>query len=141
LTLYRGTAPTLSGVETYTIGQLADDAGVNIETIRYYERLGLLRDPPRSNSGYRQYSTDDLWQLQFIARAKQLGFTLAEVSSLVEPEDRSSAESVVLMARAKIRSLDDERERIDETRSRLTRLIDLCEDPTSPDCTALRVTL
>jgi len=128
-------------VETYTIGQLAHDAGVNIETIRYYERRGLLRDPPRSNSGYRQYSADDLWRLQFIARAKRLGFTLAEVASLVGPENRSSAESVLLMARAKVQSLEAERARIDDTRSRLSRLIDICEDPTSPDCTALRVTL
>jgi MerR family mercuric resistance operon transcriptional regulator len=64
-------------VETLTIGQLAREAGVNIETIRYYERRRLLQEPPRTSSGYRQYSSTDLWRLQFITRAKQLGFTLA----------------------------------------------------------------
>jgi DNA-binding transcriptional MerR regulator len=57
-------------VETYTVGQLAREADVNIETIRYYERRGLLRQPPRTDGGYRQYSETDLWSLQFIARAK-----------------------------------------------------------------------
>ena len=57
LTPYPGTALILEVVETFTIGQLAHGAGVNIETIRYYERRGLLREPPRSAAGYRQYSS------------------------------------------------------------------------------------
>ena len=56
---------------------------MNVETIRYYERRGLLREPPRTHAGYRQYSGADLWRLQFIARAKQMGFTLAEIATLV----------------------------------------------------------
>jgi DNA-binding transcriptional MerR regulator len=51
-------------VETFTIGRLADRAGVNVETIRYYERRGLLRQPPRSAGGYRQYGAADLGRLQ-----------------------------------------------------------------------------
>jgi DNA-binding transcriptional MerR regulator len=129
-------------METFTIGRLADDAGVNIETVRYYERRGLLREPPRSEAGYRQYSASDLWRLQFIARAKRLGFTLSEIATLVgddgdDGEDPS--ESILRLARAKVDALDERRRSLEKTRARLTRLIDLCGDPTSPDCRALQV--
>jgi DNA-binding transcriptional MerR regulator len=128
-------------VETFTIGQLAHDAGVNIETVRYYERRGLLREPPRSISGYRQYSANDLRRLQFIARAKQLGFTLAEIAKFVGDQDGSeTTESVLIMARSKVQELDKHRKELDDTRSRLERLIEICEDPKNEDCAALRVT-
>jgi MerR family mercuric resistance operon transcriptional regulator len=135
------------GVESLTIGQLADAAGVHIETVRYYERRGLLRDPPRSAAGYRQYSRGDLWRLQFIARAKRLGFTLTEVASLVHGHDGNeisdsadSTDSVLAMAHQKIQVLDEQRRALGETRARLARLIDICEVPGSEDCLALRVT-
>ncbi len=141
MTPYPGTAFILWVVETFTIGQLAHGAGVNIETIRYYERRGLLREPPRSAAGYRQYSRDDLWRLEFIARAKQLGFTLTEIANLVGgPTGAGAAASVSALARGKIEALEEQRRALDETRSRLTRLIDVCRDPSSEDCMALRVT-
>jgi DNA-binding transcriptional MerR regulator len=124
---------------TFTIGALAHEAGVPIETIRYYERRGLLRDPPRSAAGYRQYSATDLWRLQFIARAKQMGFTLAEIGSLVGEDAGGTADSVLSMARSKITALDIRQRAIEETRARLVRLIDICADPTNEDCTALRL--
>jgi DNA-binding transcriptional MerR regulator len=127
-------------MEVLTIGQLARAAGVHVETIRYYERRGLLRQPPRTSAGYRQYSADDLWRLQFIARAKDMGFTLAEITTLVGPAGTSSAESVLLMARAKIGALDEHQRELADTRARLVRLIDICADPDSEDCRALRVT-
>ncbi|MPY94460.1 MAG: MerR family transcriptional regulator, partial [Acidimicrobiia bacterium] len=64
-------------VGTFTVGQLAREAGVNVETIRYYERRGLLPSPPRTHAGDRRYSEDDIWRLAFVRRAKDLGFTLA----------------------------------------------------------------
>jgi DNA-binding transcriptional MerR regulator len=127
-------------VEVLTIGQLARAAGVHVETIRYYERRRLLREPPRTSAGYRQYSADDLWRLQFIARAKDMGFTLSEIATLVGPAGTSSAESVLLMARAKIGALDEHQRELADTRARLVRLIDICADPDSEDCRALRVT-
>ena len=133
-------------VEVLTIGQLARAAGVNIETIRYYERRRLLQEPPRTSSGYRQYSSTDLWRLQFIARAKQLGFTLAEIATLLGPDsDRSaglggSAQRVVTMAQAKLEALAARQMELTDTRARLERLIDVCEDPASDDCRALRLT-
>jgi DNA-binding transcriptional MerR regulator len=139
LTPYRGTAFSLSVVETFTIGRLADLAGVNVETVRYYERRRLLRQPPRSPGGYRQYSAVDLARLQFIARAKQLGFTLTEVASLVgDPETKQGADSVLRLARAKITALTAQQLAVEQTRTRLMQLIDICEDPTSQDCVALR---
>jgi MerR family mercuric resistance operon transcriptional regulator len=75
---------------TMTIGQLARSAGVGIETVRFYERQGLLEEPTRKASGYRQYSDDVVARLRFIRRAKQLGFSLKEIGELIalrfEPE-------------------------------------------------------
>jgi DNA-binding transcriptional MerR regulator len=139
LTLDLGTASNLKSVETLTIGQLAGEAGVNIETVRYYERRGLLRDPPRTEAGYRQYSTTDLWRLQFIARAKELGFTLAEITILLCPNGGGSADEVVILARNKMSELEDRQRELADTRSRLERLIDVCGHPGSEDCLALRV--
>ena len=127
-------------MESLTIGQLAHEAGVHVETVRYYERRGLLRRPPRTPAGYRQYAAADLWRLQFIARAKQLGFTLAEVARLAGAHDSDdTAEAVLEAARAKLRALDERQKELDATRVRLARLIDVCGDPTSEDCRSLRV--
>jgi DNA-binding transcriptional MerR regulator len=126
-------------VRVLTIGQLAHEAGVNVETIRYYERRGLIRDPPRTDSGYRQYSAADLWRLQFIARAKRLGFTLADIAGLVGPDRLSTADTVLRIARTKIDALDERQRELADTRARLDRLIDICADPSSEDCMALRV--
>ena len=65
-----------------TIGGLARAAGVHVETIRYYQRLGLVPEPPRPPGGHRRYSRETADQLAFIRRAQQLGFTLAEIKSL-----------------------------------------------------------
>jgi DNA-binding transcriptional MerR regulator len=128
-------------VESLTIGQLADEAGVHIETVRYYERRGLLRDPPRTAAGYRQYSAEDLWRLQFIARAKRLGFTLTEVANLIEDQDGGEpADSVLALAHEKMNALNQQRQALEETRARLARLIDICQDPGGEDCLALKVT-
>ncbi|HVC71791.1 MAG TPA: MerR family transcriptional regulator [Acidimicrobiales bacterium] len=130
-------------MDAFTVGQLAQQAGLNLETIRYYERRGLLREPPRTESGYRQYSEADLWSLQFIGRAKQLGFTLAEIATLMGAESGSetyrSAANVLLMTRAKIEELDRRQTELADTRARLEQLAAICGDPDNDDCQALRV--
>lgn len=68
---------------TYTTGKLAVKAGVNVETIRYYERRGLLPEPLRIGSGYRQYSEKDIRRILFIKHAKELGFSLKEILELL----------------------------------------------------------
>ena len=70
-------------MERYTTGQLSKLAGVGVETVRYYERKGLLPVPPRSRSGYRQYDSEALRRVAFIRRAQGLGFTLAEIDELL----------------------------------------------------------
>src|SRR2546425_6976159 len=76
----RQRSPTMKPL---TIGQVARRAGVGVETVRFYEREGLLEEPPRRESGYRQYGEDIVARLQFIRRAKELGFTLNEIKELL----------------------------------------------------------
>jgi len=66
-----------------TIGQVAKRSGIGIETVRFYERKGLVEEPPRTDSGYRQYPEDVVARIQFIRRAKELGFKLKEISELL----------------------------------------------------------
>ncbi len=66
-----------------TIGQVAHRAGIGVETVRFYERKGLVEEPPRADSGYRQYPEDVVARLRFIRRAKELGFMLSEISELL----------------------------------------------------------
>ncbi len=76
---------------TMNIGRLAEQSGVSIDTIRYYERLHVLPPAARSSSGYRHYSGADLDRLRFIRRSKELGFSLAEIKELLSlTEDRHS---------------------------------------------------
>jgi MerR family transcriptional regulator, mercuric resistance operon regulatory protein len=143
LTPERGTAFTLGSMEAtefLTIGRLADVAGVHPETVRYYERRGLLREPPRSPGGYRQYGPDDVWRLQFIGRAKALGFTLAEVGALLAEGAVGDPEAVRDLARRKVAALEERQRELADVQGRLLRLLDICAEPGSDDCAALRVT-
>jgi DNA-binding transcriptional MerR regulator len=125
-----------------TIGQLADAAGVNLETVRYYERRGLLPEPPRTPAGYRQYGPAELWRLRLIGRAKRLGFTLAEIGELLtgdgEP-DEPPADRVLAAARARIGAVDETIRDLAEQRTRLEQLIGVCTDGPAADCSALKL--
>ncbi len=94
----------MTKTETLTIGQLAASAGVGRETIRYYERKGLLEEPPRSAAGYRHYPPDVPRRLRFICRAQELGFTLAEISGLLDlrVDEVSACAAVETRAREKL---------------------------------------
>jgi len=70
------------------IGELAKQAGVNVQTVRFYERHGLLSEPPRRESGYRIYSSEDLHRLRFIRQAKALGFSLKEITAILQMRAR-----------------------------------------------------
>ncbi len=72
-----------------TIGKVAREAGVPVETIRYYERIGLLPDPPRRASGYRQYTAHTVTRLRFIKNAQSMGFTLKEIGALLDLRTQS----------------------------------------------------
>lgn len=95
--------------ERLWIGALAAQAGVNIQTVRYYERRGLLEEPKRTPSGYREYHTDTVRLIRFVRRAQDLGFALSEIEALLRlresgPRNRSQ---VRVVAEAKIRDIED----------------------------------
>jgi len=107
-------------VASLTIGQLARRAGVGIETVRFYERQGLLPKPPRTPSGYRQYSTDALGRLAFIGRAKALGFALREIADLLALDASRDATCVDVKERAQRKLAETEVQLADLTRVRDT---------------------
>jgi MerR family mercuric resistance operon transcriptional regulator len=118
-----------------TIGALARAAGVNVETVRYYERRGLLARPARVNGVYRQYGDDALECLQFVARAKRLGFTLSEIAELLAADGAD----VLCAARTRLAALDAEVDALSAQRDRLRQLVRTCEDGDDRDCVTLAV--
>lgn len=111
--------------------ELAGRAGVNAETLRYYERRGLLPDPPRTAGGYRDYPVDAVGLLRFIRRAQRLGFTLDEIAELLHldgggPDSCDAARALAVTRRAdlEVRIADLQR-----MRDALSELIDTCELP------------
>lgn len=76
----------------FTIGKLAKACGVKTDTVRYYERLGLLALPERTESGYRKYNQESINRLNFVRRAQALGFTLEEIMELLELSEKSEAD-------------------------------------------------
>ena len=111
------------------IGELAAEAGVNVQTIRFYERRGLLREPGRLTTGYRTYSSEVVRTIRFIKQSQKLGFTLAEVRDLLRfLESRpSNAAEVRSIAEAKIRDIDERIEYLRATRDELSRRLRNCE--------------
>ena len=113
------------GALPLTLGALARAAGVNPETIRYYERRGLLPEPPRTAAGYRQYDAGDAERVALILRAKDLGFTLAEIGELLD--GGGTAAEVLAAARQRLADLDERAARLDRQRGRLRQLLRACE--------------
>ncbi len=122
-------------METLSIGQLAKKAEVNIQTVRYYERRGLLPDPPRRESGYRQYSLSDLARLRFIKHAKELGFSLRETMELLtlRVDPNTTCTNVKKRAEAKLVEVEDKILALQRIKEALTHLVGLCRGrgPTS----------
>jgi len=110
------------------IGTLAQRADVGIDTIRYYEREGMIPAPLRTESGYRDYRDTDVTRLRFVRRAKQLGFTLQEIRELLDLTASASDDMAGLNVRAQAK-LDDVNARIDElvrVRDALQQLVAAC---------------
>lgn len=104
-----------------TIGRLAEASAVNLETIRYYERIGLMPEPARSTGGYRQYDDGHRRRLTFIRRARALGFGVADIRSLLElaQPERRDCEEVRVIAAAQ---LDEVRAKLSDLR-RLEKIL------------------
>lgn len=109
-----------------TIHKAAKEAGVNIETIRYYQRIGLIETPEKPLSGYRVYSEDLIARLLFIQRAKELGFSLAEISTLLALGDGNCAEIKELAAH-KLAIVNSKLHDLQAIANTLESLIQSCE--------------
>jgi Hg(II)-responsive transcriptional regulator len=112
-------------------GQVADQAGVNIQTLRYYERRGLLPPPPRQDSGYRSYGADAVGVVRFIKRAQELGFTLREVEMLLDLADGgpTGCDAVKALADHKLKDLEGKMASLRAMHQSLQRLVATCERP------------
>ena len=109
-----------------TIGRLAKAAGVGIDTVRYYERAGLLPAPARSASGYRRYGQDELSRLRFIRRAQRLGFSLAEIDELLALSRQRDIAAVRRQAAAKLADVDARMRELERVREALGALFEAC---------------
>jgi len=124
-----------------TIGELARRARVNVQTVRYYERRGLLAEPPRRDSGYRDYDEATLDRLRFIRRAQELGFTLTEIRELLEIrlDPETTAADVKGRATRKIEEIDAKMHDLERIRHALSHLAGQCRGGHGPtgDCPLL----
>jgi MerR family transcriptional regulator, copper efflux regulator len=118
-----------------TIGQVARQAGVGVETVRFYERQGLLEEPSRRESGYRQYPEDVVARLRFIKRAKELGFSLKEIKELLalRVDPATTCAEVKRQAEAKIADIEARIASLLRMKKALVRLTAVCrgQGPTS----------
>ncbi|NJD20485.1 MAG: MerR family DNA-binding transcriptional regulator [Gemmatimonadetes bacterium] len=121
------------------IGDLAEQSGVSVQTVRFYERGGLLPKPPRTRSGYRESGVHAVHRLRFIRRAKERGFTLTEVAELLDlrVDPHRTADDVRERALLKIRATQSKIRDLKRIQQALQRLVDRCEAHGSPDECAL----
>ncbi len=117
---------------TFTIGAVARRAGVGVETVRFYEREGLIPEPPRRPSGYRDYPPETVGRILFIRRAKELGFSLKEIHELLEfrVHPRRSCARVQRSAEAKIVDIEGKIASLRRMRRALKDLSKACENRT-----------
>lgn len=116
-----------------TIGKLAKACGVGVETVRFYQRKGLLRTPPRGN-GVRRYNSDDVRRLRFIRRAQQAGFTLAEILELLDLDANFDRTRALHLTKTRIAALDQQIEQLQGARSALEGLAHECAVGRSGPC-------
>ena len=112
---------------SYTIARLAGTVGVHIETIRYYQRLKLVPEPPRPVGGIRRYTEADADRLRFIKRAQVMGFTLEEVRSLIALQVRRSCRATRELAVSKLQLVDARIRELRDLRKELAGLIADCD--------------
>jgi len=123
-------------VNDFTIGELSRLTAVNIETIRYYEKIGILPRPSRNSSGYRIYSTPDLERLSFVRRSRELGFSQPEVRkllTLVDEHEYTCAEVREMTAR-QLRNVQNKIADLQKMANALTNMVDECAGGDVPEC-------
>lgn len=122
-----------------TIGALAKAAGVGVETIRYYQRRGLLHEPNQLRGAYRVYGAEELARLRAIRRAQELGFSLDEIGELLALNEDTDRERARALAQTKIGLIDARIRQMQDMRNALTELVGCCQrtDAATP-CPILR---
>ena len=129
-----------SAAHTLGIGKVADAAGVNVQTLRYYERVGLLPAPRRSRSGYRLYTDDTVRMVTFVKRAQELGFTLKEIKELLKLRSAGlqRRDAVRAAASAKVADIDRRIQDLGAMRAALALLVESCScSGAKPECPIL----
>lgn len=125
-------------MEHYKVGEIAKKVGINIETLRYYEKIEIMPEPKRKESRYRFYNESDLRRLQFIKRAKELGFTLKEIKELlsIKIDTKSSCGDIKKLAEEKIEDIGRKVEDLHNIMAHLEILKNKCvnEEISSEDC-------
>ncbi|MDZ4660130.1 MAG: heavy metal-responsive transcriptional regulator [Pseudomonadota bacterium] len=125
---------------TMSIGVLSRQSGIGIETIRYYERLGLLTPVGRKTSGYRVFNNDSFKTLRFLKHAQELGFSLAEIKDLLKlrANKESRCEDVRVKASKHLQGVESKIEKLESIRTVLSKLIRQCRSKkTSDSCPIL----
>jgi MerR family transcriptional regulator, copper efflux regulator len=118
------------------ISEAAEQAGVNVQTVRYYERRGLLPKAPRRASGYREFPAEAVRTVRFIKRAQELGFSLDEVEELLRLQRRSSRDRprIRKIAERRIAQIDQKIAELDRMRTALRALVYACHEGTTLEC-------
>ena len=127
-------------MKTFTIGQVAREAGIGVETVRFYERQGLIEEPSRRASGYRQFDEGVVNRLRFIRKAKELGFTLNEIKELLSLKvaPSSSCADVKGRAEAKIADIEEKIRTLQRMKRALVELTKACKgDGPTNECPIL----
>lgn len=124
--------------DRYRIGYVAKLIGVRVDTLRYYEKCGLLPRVARTSSGAREFDAEDISRLRFIRRAQAMNFTLAEVAALLDLRDRprQPRSAVRDMAQAKVREIDERVSALMTLRDELSAMVSACPG-TGPECPIL----
>lgn len=110
-----------------TIGKLAEAAGVGIETVRFYQRRGLLAEPKRPASGYREYSQADVERIRFVRRAQMLGFSLEDTSGLLKLDGPQSCKRTHDLALNKLHLVEEKMAALQRMQDALRQLVRKCE--------------
>lgn len=124
------------------IGQVAAQAEVNVQTVRLYERLGLLKKPGRRESGYREYADDAVTFIRFIRQAKSLGFTLNEIKSLIDMREEGSHTMAEMraVAQTRLQAIDDKIQELRAMREAIEHGLSHCACPEQfPACVFVRL--
>ena len=117
-----------------SIGRLAAEAGVNVETIRYYQRRGLLAEPERPLNGQRRYPAELTKHVRFIKRAQVLGFTLEEIAGLLRLEEARACAETRELADRKLQVIDSKLADLKAMRKALAQLVRQCDAPGGTNC-------